>query len=103
MLYTVPEAWTDGSTPHPWPDQRIRDAIEEACDLDRAWFADHPGEDYYVREPVRHETCLPGYPCRQPWLIAVSSYGPGLRSRGEVAALDAEPFPWERRAGRGSA
>ena len=29
--------------------------VEYACDLDRAWFTDHPGEDVYYREAVEHE------------------------------------------------
>ena len=32
-------------------------AVDYACDLDRAWFADHPGEDTYYREAVEHEWC----------------------------------------------
>ena len=31
--------------------------VEYVSDLDRAWFADHPGEDTYYRDAVEHEWC----------------------------------------------
>lgn len=56
-------------------------AIEYACDLDRAYFKDHPGAAEYVRAAVDHEVCVPGGPCLRASRVRVIQVEPGVRLR----------------------
>lgn len=60
-------------------------ATDYASDLDRAWFAEHPGAQRYQRAPVDHEFCAPGLlSCTEATgvvLVVVTQIRPGLRTR----------------------
>lgn len=63
-------------------------AIEAACDLDRAYFDGHPDQDGYYRQAVDHETCAAFTGCvdHSQVVIEVTSFGPGLRARRPIPA-----------------
>ena len=63
-------------------------AIEEACSIDRAYFADHPDDELYVRRPVDHELCGAFTACldHRDLLIQVINFGDGLRARLSITA-----------------
>ncbi len=72
----------------PRPDAHHEAAIEAACDLDRAYFAENPDQSRYIRPPIAHEACFTGYGC---WdlvgcLIEVFQVVPGVRARAIVPA-----------------
>jgi hypothetical protein len=63
---------------------RAEAAVEEAMDLDRAYFEKHPEETQYIREaipfefpPMRLDPPAPG----ATLMVRVISLGPGLRAR----------------------
>jgi hypothetical protein len=67
--------------------------IEYACDQDRRWFDEHPGETCYVRLAVEHELCdpraaaqgrcVPAFtvPAGARLVIKVTQVEPGFRLR----------------------
>jgi hypothetical protein len=63
-------------------------AIEAACDLDRAYFDEHPEAEEYIRRAVDHELCGPFPECFDyaRTVIRVMSFGPGVRARMPIAA-----------------
>lgn len=64
------------------------EAVKAACDLDRAYFDDHPGRDSYIRQPVAHELCaaFPTSLDHSGLLIPVMNFGDGLRGRLSIPA-----------------
>jgi hypothetical protein len=63
-------------------------AVEAACDLDRAYFDEHPNEATYVRRPIDHELCGPFETCLDysTLVVEVVSLGPGVRARMPIPA-----------------
>lgn len=68
-------------------------AADYVSDVDRAWFAAHPGVDVYVRQGLPHEWCCPvcaaeGGGCVPVVVdiegVVIMRLGPGLRARQYV-------------------
>lgn len=53
------------------------------CDIDRRFFAEHPGVRTYRRPAVDHELCTPGGPCWDHAAVSVivTELQPGMRAR----------------------
>ncbi len=65
--------------------------VEFASDTDRRWFAEHPGQTRYRREPFDHEFCLPTRDgqCAPMFLgtivaTEIVEVAPGVRARAAV-------------------
>lgn len=69
------------------------DAVEAACDRDRAYFAANPEEEWYVRASVPGE-----YPGDWPFVL-VRAWGPGVRTRTVLSAAAADQLRVCRAAG----
>lgn len=68
-------------------------AIERACNLDRAWFAAHPGCSYRLRDPLPMEFNGPleEPPAGSTWRVLVAGFA-GLPMRQRLL-LAMTPFP----------
>ncbi len=59
-------------------------AIERACQIDRQYFAAHPGERRRIREAIPHESCSPVGYCvdgQGDWYIETTLLAEGVRAR----------------------
>lgn len=67
-----------------WLTKEESRGLDEAMELDRAWFEAHPGEWYYSRPPVAGEFLFPDPPGLALIRVAVVQLAPGVRVRHQV-------------------
>lgn len=63
-------------------------AVDQACDIDRAFAEQHPDASYLIRRAIAHELCQPGEPCIETDWVRTFFLSPGVRARQAVSVVD---------------